>query len=84
MFNYEGQQFSILDVMGVHKLNDFNEVVLGKKDLSGHLVNSKGYLVNNYGDIVTRKKKVIFKSKDLKFGEFPKIFAFSRLNIKDI
>ena len=70
--------------MGVFKLNDFNEVVLGKKDLSGHKVNSKGYLINNNGDIVNRKKKVIFKVQHLKFGEFPKIFSFSRLNIKDI
>lgn len=67
--------------MGVFKLNDFNEVVIAQKDLSGHLVNSKGYLVNHTGDIVNRKNKVVFRANELKFGEFPKIFPFSKLNI---
>lgn len=53
LYNYDGQSFSILDVMGSFKT--FEESVLKQgKDQTGHIVNSKGYLINKEGNIVTR------------------------------
>lgn len=45
------------------------------------MVNSKGYIINAAGDICTRQGKVLFKKCNLKNGEFPKVFPFTRFNI---
>lgn len=37
-------------------------------------------MINAVGHIVNRKGKVLFKSKELKNGEFPKIFKFSKFD----
>jgi len=54
------------------------------KDISGHLVNERGYLVNSEGDILNRQGFVLFRYCELKAGEFPKIFKFSKLDMKHI
>lgn len=51
------------------------------KDLGGHLINTKGYLIDTEGNIVNRAGKVIWRKCELKNGEFPKIFAFSKFNM---
>lgn len=75
--------------MGTFKMNEKHKIQkfafkkndkLFYKDLSGHLVNDKGYLINADGHIVTRKGRVLFKSHELKNGEFPKIFSFSKFD----
>jgi hypothetical protein len=50
----------------------------------GRLVNQKGYLVDEQGNIVDKDKKKMFEKKFLKNGEFPKIFPFTKFNIKKI
>lgn len=64
-------------------MNDKTHQIINNtgKDLSGHPVSEEGYLVNLKGDIVTREHKVLFKSKELKNGEFPKIFKFSKIEL---
>jgi len=60
------------------------EILTGSKDLSGHPVNFKGYLTNANGDIVNRQGQILFREIELKNGEFPKIFKFSKLDMKTI
>ena len=92
LYNYLGDKFSIFDVMGCLALDSKHQLVFGeskrnpqsKVDLGGHLVSEKGYLTNEDGDIVNRKGAVVFSARDLKSGEFPKIFHFSRFELKNI
>lgn len=78
--------------MGTFKMNEANQIIKIEakseangasiyKDLAGHLVNEKGYLITSEGHICTRNGKLIFIKHELKNGEFPKIFPFSRLNL---
>ena len=48
------------------------------------MVNQKGYIVTRDGHICTREGKVLFLKAQLKNGEFPKIFPFTRFNINRI
>ena len=91
LINWRGAEFPITDVMGTFKLNEKNKIQkfafkkndkLFYKDLSGHLVNEKGYLINSEGHIVNRKGKVLFYKFELKCGEFPKIFSFSKFDLR--
>jgi hypothetical protein len=50
----------------------------------GRLVNSKGYLIDESGNIIDKERKKMFEAKYLKNGEFPKIFPFTKFNIKKI
>ncbi len=94
MYNWSGATFSILDVMGTFRMNEANEIIKIEatsesnengasvyQDLAGHLVNEKGYLITTEGHICTRNGKLIFIKDELKNGEFPKIFPFSRMNL---
>jgi len=94
LYNYSGNQFEIHDVMGVfdRKANGKIDLIKAKDadgkeilvDTAGLRVNHKGYLINENGDICTRFGKIIFRAQSLKNGEFPKIFPFTRFNIKRI
>jgi hypothetical protein len=53
-------------------------------DDQGRLINHKGYLVDEQGNIVDKEKKKMFEKKFIKNGEFPKIFPFTKFNIKKI
>lgn len=44
------------------------------EDNFGRRVNEKGYLVDREGNIIDREGRKIWAAKDLKFGDFPKIF----------
>lgn len=48
------------------------------------LVNEKGYLVDKDGNIIDISQRVIWNKKDLKNGDFIKIFPYTRFNIKRI
>jgi hypothetical protein len=43
-------------------------------------VNEKGYLITKDGNVCNRIGQVLFKKEHLKFGDFPKIFAFSEFD----
>lgn len=51
-------------------------------DNQGRFVNERGYLIDDQGNIIDKEKKKMFQKKYLKNGEFPKIFPFTKFNIK--
>jgi hypothetical protein len=53
-------------------------------DSTGRLVNDRGYLIDEQGNIVDKERKKIFEKRFLKNGEFPKIFPFTKFNIKRV
>jgi len=53
-------------------------------DNLGRRVNEKGYLIDNEGNIIDCHGKQLWDRKHLKNGEFPKIFAFTKFNIKNV
>jgi len=88
LFNYNGKRFDIKDVMGTFE-KDSNSIVIPLQatkggylvDNLGRRVNDKGYLIDPSGNIIDVNNKLIWKSSDLKNGEFPKIFPFTKFNI---
>jgi len=89
---YSGRRFDIKDVMGAFEKDDNSKIRPQKQtakggyliDLLGRRVSDKGYLIDEAGNVVDRDQKVIFKKCELKNGEFPKIFSFTKFNIKTI
>ena len=53
-------------------------------DNLGRKVNDKGYLIDDSENIIDINGKQIWSKFELKNGEFPKIFPFTRFNIKKI
>lgn len=53
-------------------------------DNNGNRVNNKGYLVDEDGHIIDKDGKKLFDKKHLKNGEPPKIFPFTKFNIKNV
>lgn len=53
-------------------------------DNLGRKVNDKGYLVDESGNIIDINGKHIWFKSELKNGEFPKLFPFTKFNIKKI
>ena len=94
MYNYQGKTFEIQEVMGVFDRDaDGNIQMLNGKnekgmavfvDKAGFMVNEKGYIINKDGNICTRQGRVIFDQQQLRNGEFPKIFPFTRFNISRV
>lgn len=90
LFNYNGKRFDIKDVMGQFD-KDQNGNIVPQNNGSGRLldnlgrpVNEKGYLIDEQGNIIDSNKKQLWKRTDLKNGEFPKIFPFTKFNIQRI
>jgi hypothetical protein len=86
LFNFAGKRFDIINVMGIFD-RDVNGRIMPSKakkgsfvDSQGRSVNDKGYLVDKHGNIIDVKGIVVWKAKDLKNGEFIKIFPFSKFN----
>jgi len=44
-------------------------------------VNEKGYLIDGKGNIIDVNGRQLWRKEDLKNGEFPKIFPFTKFNI---
>lgn len=50
----------------------------------GRQVNERGYLIDKDGNIIDINGKIIWSKKDLRSGDFVKIFPFTKFNIKRI
>lgn len=90
LFNLNGRRFDIQDLCGQLQ-RDKNGDINFKRNQRGHLtdelgrlVNNRGYLVDEGGNIVDKENKKLFDAKNLKNGEFPKIFPFTKFNIKKV
>jgi hypothetical protein len=53
-------------------------------DNLGRRINSKGYLVDEFGNVIDKDGRQIFERKHLKDDEIPKIFPFTKFNIKNV
>ena len=90
LFNYNGRRFDIADCIGqFDKDEDGNIIILTNKkgqlvDNLGRLVNSKGYLIDKDGNVIDKDGREIFEKKHLMNDEIPKIFPFTKFNIKNI
>jgi hypothetical protein len=91
-FNYHGKRFDIKDVMGIFNKDPNGKImpVTSKdgtqlQDNLGRRCNEKGYLVDRNGNVMDDKTgRVWWLAKHLKNGEFPKIFPYTKFNIKSI
>lgn len=90
LFNYNGKRFDIKDVIGQFD-RDQNGMIVPKDngkggliDNLGRLVNDKGYLIDEQGNVIDINGRQLWKKSDLKNGEFPKIFPFTKFNIQRI
>jgi len=53
-------------------------------DNLGRRINSKGYLIDEFGNVIDKDGRQIFERKHLKDDEIPKIFPFTKFNIKNV
>ena len=90
LFNYNGRRFDIVDTIGQVDKDDSGNFV-PETDAKGRLVdklgrpiNSKGYLIDEQGNVIDKDGKQIFENKHLYDDEIPKIFPFTKFNIKNI
>lgn len=89
LYNYQGKRFDIKNIMGVMN-KDENGNIMPIQNRDGHLednigqrVNEKGYTIDRNGNIVDPSNgRVLWLHKHLKNGEFPKIFPYTKFNIK--
>jgi hypothetical protein len=89
LFNYSGKRFDIKDVMGQFDKDAHGRIIhkstqKGLVDNLGRLVNEKGYLIDEQGNIIDVSGKKLWAKEHLKNGEFPKIFPFTKFNIKRV
>lgn len=54
------------------------------EDSFGRRVNERGYLIDKDGNIVDKDGRKVWFNKDLKHGDFPKIFPFTKFNIHNV
>lgn len=92
LYNYNGKRFDIKDIIGVFEKDKNTGKILPisskdgthLEDNFGRRVNEKGYLVDRDGNIIDKEGRKIWHAKDLKFGDFPKIFQFTKFNINNV
>jgi len=75
--------------MGIFDKDAFGRIIPqnsknGLVDNLGRLVNEKGYLIDAAGNIIDANNRKIWRKEDLKNGEFPKIFPFTKFNINRV
>ena len=90
LYNYNGRRFDITDTIGQLE-KDANGEIVPLTDKNGKLidnlgrpVNSKGYLIDEFGNVIDKDGRQIFEQKHLENDEIPKIFPFTKFNIKNI
>lgn len=90
MFNYNGRRFDITDVIGQFD-KDAEGNIIPHTDERGNLtdnlgrkVNTKGYLIDEFGNVIDKSGREIFEQKHLDNDEIPKIFPFTKFNIKNV
>ena len=89
LFNYSGKRFDIKDVMGQFDKDEHGRIIhkstpQGLTDNLGRRCNEKGYLTDGPGNIIDKTGKQLWRKEHLKNGEFPKIFPFTKFNIRRI
>lgn len=90
LFNYNGRRFDIVDTIGQLDKDANGEIMPmtdknGKlRDKQGRLINSKGYLIDEFGNVVDKDGRQIFEKKHLRNDEIPKIFPFTKFNVKNV
>lgn len=90
LFNYNGRRFDITDVIGQVDKDERGEFISNTDDTGkmtdniGREINSRGYLRDREGNVIDKDGKIIFENKALKDDEIPKIFPFTKFNIKNI
>lgn len=90
LFNYNGRRFDITDTMGQCE-KDANGNIMPQTDKDGDFIdnlgrkiNSKGYLIDQFGNVVDKDGREIFEAKHLYNDEIPKIFPFTKFNVKNV
>lgn len=90
LFNYNGRRFDIVDTIGQLE-KDKNGNIVPATDKAGNLVdntgrriNNKGYLIDEFGNVVDKDGRMIFENKHLENQEIPKIFPFTKFNVKNV
>jgi hypothetical protein len=53
-------------------------------DNLGRKINSKGYLIDEFGNVIDKDGREIFEKKHLENDEIPKIFPFTKFNVKTV
>jgi len=53
-------------------------------DNAGRRINSRGYLTDEFGNVIDKDGRQIFEAKHLENDEIPKIFPFTKFNIKNV
>ena len=90
LFTYNGRRFDVTDVIGQFDKDPNGNTMLRMNQAGDHIdnkgrrVNEKGYLVDNQGNVVDKDGKKIFEKRHLKNGEIPKIFPFTKFNVKNV
>jgi hypothetical protein len=89
LYNYDGMRFDIKNVMGQFEKDAHSRIISqnGKEGLCDNLgrrCNDKGYLIDAFGNIIDNDGKQLWKKTDLKSGEFPKIFWFTKFNVSSV
>ena len=90
LYTYEAKRFDVRDVMGVFEKDLTSGSIVpalsdkGLLDTKGRLCNSKGYLPGAHGNIIDINGRHLWRQVDLQNGEFPKIPAFAKFNLKTI
>jgi len=90
LFNYQGRRFDIKDVMALFE-KDGNGMIQPHKnkkgelcDMFGRLCTEKGYLADSAGNVTDVNGKLVWQKFELKGGEFPKIFPYTKFDIKQV
>lgn len=53
-------------------------------DNLGRKINSRGYLIDEFSNVVDKDGRQIFENKHLLNNEIPKIFPFTKFNVKNV
>lgn len=90
LFNYNGRRFDIADTLGHVEKDNIGDITPQTNsrgqlaDVQGRRVNNRGYLVDDFGNVIDKDGRQIFESKHLENDEIPKIFPFTKFNIKNV